>query len=264
MKPFGAFREGDADITPAVLAIGRPGFPQALIGTLRRLANVGHCMVFSLKEEGATRCLLDIGNIPIGGDLGVAYSEHFHAADPNRDAILSEARSAAPIVLPIFARRMYSDSYRKLFFDDSGIVDKFATAIWVEGACFYVNFYRIRSQGRFAPEEVHRLKKVAPAVSALVARHFQDESAPHLDPEQSLARVLATSPPFDGLTGRERDVCRRILLGLSSEAISAELGISLHSTLTYRKRAYEKLGISSQNELFGMVLRLLTSSHNLN
>jgi DNA-binding CsgD family transcriptional regulator len=264
MKPLGAFRDSAGDITPAVLAIGRPGFPHALIGTLRRLANVGHCMVFSLAAEGASRCVLDIGNIPIGGDLGVAYSGHFHAADPNRDAILSEADSPAPIVLPTFARRMYNDSYRKLFFDDSGIVDKFATAIWVEGACFYVNFYRVKSQGRFVPAEIERLKKIAPTVSAAVARHFQDQPALGLDPGQRLAQLLATNPRFDGLTGRERDVCRRILLGFSSEAISAELGVSLHSTLTYRKRAYEKLGISAQNELFGMVLRALTSSRDLN
>src|SRR5262249_39014183 len=162
--------------------------------------------------------LLDIGNIPIGGDLGVAYSEQFHAADPNRDAIFSEAAKPEPIVLPTFARRMYSDSYRKLFFDDSGIVDKFATAIWVESACFYVNFYRIKSQGRFAPEEIERLKKVAPAVSAAVARHFQDQPASELDPGHRLAQLLASNPPFDGLTGRERDVCRRILVGFSSEA----------------------------------------------
>jgi DNA-binding CsgD family transcriptional regulator len=264
MKPLGAFTDSVGDITPAVLAIGRPGFPQALIGTLRRLANVGHCMVFSLAPEGAVRCLLDIGNIPIGGELGLAYSEHFHLADPNRDAILSRAESPTPIVLPTFVRRMYGNSYRKLFFDDSGIIDKFATAIWADGGCFYVNFYRIRSQGRFAAIEVERLTRAAPAVSATVARHFQEARSPDLDPGRRLANLLAGSPPFDALTGREREVCRRILLGFSSEAISAELGISLHSTLTYRKRAYEKLGISSQNELFGMVLGLVTLGCGLN
>ncbi len=62
---------------------------------------------------------------------------------------LADMATAAPILLPTFARRMYSDSYRKIFFEDSDIVDKFATAIWVEDTCFYVNFYRITSQGRF-------------------------------------------------------------------------------------------------------------------
>jgi DNA-binding CsgD family transcriptional regulator len=257
MRPRGALTDAASDITPAVLAIGRPSFPQALITTLRRLAGVGHCMVFSFTRQAPVRCLLDIGNIPIGGDLGIAYSEHFHAADPNRDAIFAGQGRDAPIVLPAFAPRMYNGSYRKVFFDNSGIVDKFAASIWVDSACFYVNFYRIRSQGRFRPDEVLRLRRIAPTLSAAVARHFQEEGGPQHDPVEEITTLIATKEPLASLTGREQEVCRGILSGLSSEAISAELGISLHSTLTYRKRAYEKLGISSQNELFGIVLRLL-------
>jgi DNA-binding CsgD family transcriptional regulator len=256
-----AFREqAISDITPAVLAIGRPSFPNALIGALRRVADVGHCMVFSFAGERSATCLLDAGNIPIGRDLGVAYSGHFHLSDPNRDAIFEGQANAKPVLLPTFTRRMYSDSYRKIFFEDSDIVDKCATAIWVEGACFYVNFYRITSQGRFAREEVQRLMAVAPAVSAAVARHFQQDVAAEAgDPLQRLKTLFANAAPFAALTGREKDVCLRILSGFSSEAIAAELGISLHSALTYRKRAYEKLGISAQNELFSIVLRLMVS-----
>ncbi|MET4092535.1 DNA-binding CsgD family transcriptional regulator [Bradyrhizobium sp. S3.5.5] len=76
--------------------------------------------------------------------------------------------------------------------------------------------------------------------------------------------MFATRAPLSALTPREQDVCRRILLGFSSEAISQALGISLHSTLTYRKRAYERLGISSQNELFAIVLGLLSGPGHLN
>ncbi|MET4066851.1 DNA-binding CsgD family transcriptional regulator [Bradyrhizobium sp. S3.2.6] len=67
-------------------------------------------------------------------------------------------------------------------------------------------------------------------------------------PGQNLAALFATCAPLSALTPREQEVCRHILLGLGSEAISQALGISLHSTQTYRKRAYERLGISAQNE----------------
>ena len=250
------------DITPAVLAIGRPNFPEALIGALQRIANVGHCMVFSFAGERTAKCLLDIGNIPIGRDLGVAYSGHFHQSDPNRDTIFRDQANAAPILLPTFARRMYSDSYRKIFFEDSDIVDKFATAIWVEDTCYYVNFYRITAQGRFGRNELQRLSTVAPAVGAAVARHFLRDAVPKDDAANRLQALLATAEPFKSLTGRERDVCLGILTGRSSEAIASELGIGLHSALTYRKRAYDKLNISSQNELFGLVLRLMAQSLN--
>jgi DNA-binding CsgD family transcriptional regulator len=260
VKEKSAFRQhAIGDITPAVLAIGRPTFPQVLIGALRRVADVGHCMVFSFEGERSANCLLDAGNIPIGRDLGVAYSGHFFQSDPNRDAILSGQANATPVLLPTFARRMYRNSYRKIFFEDSDIVDKCATAIWVEDTCFYVNFYRVTSQGRFGRNEVQRLMAVAPAVSAAVARHFQRDEAVEGDPAQSLKRLFTSATPFAALTGREKEVCLRILSGFSSEAIASELGISLHSALTYRKRAYEKLGISAQNELFSIALRLMVS-----
>ena len=249
------------DITPAVLAIGRSDFPEVLIDTLRRQADVGHCMVFALSRAGAVDCLLDAGNIPIGGDLGAAYAGQFHESDPNRD-VLFETEGGAPIMLPSFAPRMYGARYRKIFFLDSGIVDKCATAIWTGDTCFYVNFYRITAQGRFSDAERVRLQTIAPAIGASVARHFQQAST--TTPDQNLAALFATRAPLSALTPREQEVCRRILLGFSSEAISQALGISLHSTLTYRKRAYQRLGISSQNELFSIVLRLLASPRGLN
>jgi DNA-binding CsgD family transcriptional regulator len=248
-----------SDVTPAVLAIGRPDFSKVLIDTLRGQAGVGHCMVFALARNGLARCLLDAGNIPIGADLGAAYAGQFHESDPNRDAMF-EGQGTAPIMLPAFAPRMYGARYRKIFFDESGIVDKCATAIWVDDTCFYVNFYRIAAQGRFSDAQRVRLRAIAPAIGASVARHFQQGATT----EQTLAALFAGRAPLADLTPREREVCRRILLGFSSEAISQALGISLHSTLTYRKRAYERLGISSQHELFSIVLGLLSGLHDLN
>ncbi|WP_426423465.1 helix-turn-helix transcriptional regulator [Bradyrhizobium genosp. A] len=256
-----ASHPASGDVTPAVLAIGRPDFPKILIDTLRRQAGVGHCMVFALTRAGAASCLLDAGNIPTGGDLGAAYAGQFHESDPNRDALF-EGEGSAPIVLPSFAPRMYGARYRKIFFSDSNIVDKCATAIWTGDTCFYVNFYRITAQGRFSDSERARLQAIAPAIGASVARHFQQAGT--ATPDQNLAALFATRAPLSTLTPREQEVCRHILLGLSSEAISQALGISLHSTLTYRKRAYERLGISAQNELFLIVLGLLAGPGRLN
>ena len=89
---------------------------------------------------------------------------------------------------------------------------------------------------------------------------------PHLDGVDAvpMRALAARQQPLARLTGREQEVCLRILSGLSSEAIAASLGIGLHSALTYRKRAYDKLGISSQNELFAIALRLTASVRQLN
>jgi DNA-binding CsgD family transcriptional regulator len=242
-------------LAPVVLAIGQPSFPGALIGSLREVANVGHCMVFAFDEERSAHCPLGLGNIGIGPELGAAYAGHFYVADPNRETILERRSAQQPIVLPSFSRRMYADNYRKLFFEDARIVDKIAAAFWIEKICFYVNFYRTADQGIFTRSEAARLSGLAPALTAIVARHCQTRDT--AGPAEKLEKLFATAGRFKALTTREKEVCLRILSGYGSEAISGELGVSLHSTFTYRKRAYEKLGISSQNELFGIVLGLM-------
>ncbi|CCE06990.1 putative transcriptional regulatory protein (HTH-type), LuxR family [Bradyrhizobium sp. STM 3843] len=263
MEARGAFIDAAGAVSPVVLAIGQSSFPQVLIEALGAVANVGHCMVFAFDDERSARWALSVGNIGIGPDLGAAYSEHFHVADPNRDAIFAARSGCRHIMLPSFARRMYARAYRKLFFESSEIVDKVACAIWAGSACYYVNFYRTAPQGCFRADERQRLGTVAPLVSAAVARHFQAD-APAADPAQKLAALFAAHEPLASLTSREKAVCLRILSGYSSEAIAADLGISLNSTFTYRKRAYQKLNIASQNELFGIALRLMASPPPLN
>jgi DNA-binding CsgD family transcriptional regulator len=56
------------------------------------------------------------------------------------------------------------------------------------------------------------------------------------------------------LTEREADVCARIVLGMSTTGIALDLRISKNTVATLRKRAYDRLGISSQNELFAICL----------
>jgi len=56
------------------------------------------------------------------------------------------------------------------------------------------------------------------------------------------------------LSPREIEVCIRIMLGVTSEGIGIDLGISRNTVLTYRKRAYARLNISSQNQLFRLLM----------
>lgn len=254
-----------AGLDQAILRVGDHAFPDALMGHLRRIAAVDHCMVFAFMPDNTTRCLLTAGNITIGSDLGAAYAGHFHASDPNKEAIFNREGVADPVLMPFMARRMYRRDYRKLFFDDSGIVDKFAAAVWHEGVCIYTNFYRIEASGGYSAAQLAALNRVSPLVAASIARHFQlvHRAAPTQgDAAATLQRAFDLAP-LNALTTRERDVCSRILRGFSSEAIARELAISLNSVLTYRRRAYQRLGITSQNELFSIVMTLTSTRRDL-
>jgi DNA-binding CsgD family transcriptional regulator len=56
-----------------------------------------------------------------------------------------------------------------------------------------------------------------------------------------------------GLTRRELSVCALALVGMTIEGSALELNVKKSTIITYRKRAYERLGISSLNELFSIL-----------
>ena len=93
----------------------------------------------------------------------------------------------------------------------------------------------------------------ADVMLALLAQH--DAHRPpvrNAAPDDLYRRRLRQIAPQ--LAGRELDVCIGIVQGRCSEAIALALGISINTVLTYRKRAYARLGISSHNELMRLVL----------
>jgi len=259
-----ASREGQSFVAngleQAILRVGDGAFSDALMTCLRRLAGVDHCMVFAFANDRNAECLLTAGDIAIGEDLGSAYAGHFHANDPNKEIIFQRASESNAVLMPFVARRMYRSDYRKLFFDDSGIVDKFASALWHDGMCIYANFYRLASTGRYSERQVATLHRTGPSIVAAITRHCQLLSGLRKPEEADASRLLKqafVAAPLDALTARERDVCLGILRGLSSEAIAGELAISVNTVLTYRRRAYQRLGITSQNELFSLVMARL-------
>ena len=56
-----------------------------------------------------------------------------------------------------------------------------------------------------------------------------------------------------GISNRERDIIRLLVLNYSSKAISSKLNISPHTVDTHRRNILKKLNISSTGELIGML-----------
>ncbi len=93
---------------------------------------------------------------------------------------------------------------------------------------------------------------------ALLERHFALAGDDTTDEPGAVRRAIEAAGCEGGrapLSAREAAVCTRIVAGCSTEAIGIDLGVSRHSVISYRRRAFEKLGIATQRELFTLVLR---------
>lgn len=78
-----------------------------------------------------------------------------------------------------------------------------------------------------------------------------------------LAKKLASKAPlatdrerYDRLTGRERDVLRRVALGYSAPEIGSQLHISPKTVDTYKQRIQEKVELSHRSQYVQFALKL--------
>jgi DNA-binding CsgD family transcriptional regulator len=137
-----------------------------------------------------------------------------------------------------------------------------------DGSVFAVNFYRHQHQSAFQDRQISDLEPLAPVLLALARKHIalvQAGTAPDIAldmpqaPPQGLLQPLAALRQRlvgiqPGLTGRELDVCSRLLQGMTQEGIASDLGLALPTVKTYRNRAFDRLGIHFRNELFALAL----------
>ncbi len=243
-----------------ILDVGKPGFDAAYSSYLRECADISDYMIASYRPGGNTEPQLLMSSSP---ELSTLYRAAFYKQDPNRPVMLDQPKDGMVFHFPsLLDSTHYSSIYRRAVFQSSGIIDKFGMASWNNGICYYINYYRMHGETPFSNRDRRQLIEVSELLSNLVTRHFEvrQEQAPPSTVfcEPNLEQIVRELSPQSPLTEREAQVCTLILTGCSSEAIALRLGIAVSSVLTYRRRAYERLSIVSQNELFARVLGKLS------
>lgn len=248
-------------LTTLAEALGTPAFEKHLLAFLNRVLPVDHVAVFTFDPSGRADHLFTTSRMRPEAvqSLTEAYMGGGYAQDPN----LPLVRALKPgTLIDHGLDATYDPAYRAQFFAESGLIDKASTVATAGGGTVYCNFYRLQDSGRFSENDWTQLRALLPLVTHLIAAHRRlTPVAPQRSAQSVIHSIISrAAPPFDRLTNREREVCARILLGYSSEAIALDLGVAPSSIMTYRKRAYEKLGITGQSELFSLCLGAIEPS----
>lgn len=247
--------------------IGLNEFDRTLFTFLNEILFIDHFAVFTYSEEEGAGHLFTRSIMPADEAEGLAkdYVDEYHLRDPyfSQGKEQQGGRDGKPVHPSL--KDEYDPEYRDHFFIQHNLVDKVSITRKVDEGYIYCNYYRIGESGQFTPRERQLFDCILPLITNLIACHFKilrlhGESNPD---EAPTARSLVHSiisrrvQPFDKLTKRESEVCERILVGFTSTGISLDLDIAESSVNTYRRRAYEKLEIATQNELFSMCISAL-------
>lgn len=139
------------------------------------------------------------------------------------------------------------------------IVEKLTLARWADGGWVVLSLYRDSGWGCFSDEEQERIAALSHLLLPLLRKHYQlTVESPRLGTKRQarIQEMTARMASLEAnLTERECAVCARTATGLTAKTIAQELGIKVSSVLTYRRRAYERLSISSGYELAALMMR---------
>jgi DNA-binding CsgD family transcriptional regulator len=145
---------------------------------------------------------------------------------------------------------------RERLYSSVGIAGKLSLIMRRHCDAITLSVHRSESVGCFNNKDVDTMRALSGILAATVERHVSIIEPGSLSNVAELERLIAEIPSVPSLSKREIAVCARIIMGYSTEGIALDLGVSMHSIATYRRRAYAKLRVSSQNEVFLLLLGL--------
>jgi DNA-binding CsgD family transcriptional regulator len=240
---------------PAIAALGRAGFASELLAALNRSVPVDHACLMRVVDR-ARPPVLESASWRGGTHVAQvqrAYLDGLYRFDPN----LNLPPRSAVAVMHLRRDELAHAEYREACFVRAGLLERLTIAATDEGQLMLLNLYRLDAGGPFAAEEIAALTELSRFLAALAVKHVGTLGMllRSRDRADRIAALAARLHARDGrLTLREREVLSRVMLGVSSEGIALDLGIGLNTVLTYRKRAYARLGVTSQAELFSLCL----------
>lgn len=241
-------------------ALASARFAEGLLQFVHEAAGADHCIVYRFAQDGARvlgAASLDGSNLARRNALRYT-GEGFWQRDPFVGG--RGGRASGPSLARVEAGDIPDLELREEFYLRPRMREKVFISGARGSALYAVSVFRSRSAGCFSSGDIGRMGACAELLLSCASQHDRLASERH-----DAAAELASVPQIEerirawqrGLTGREAQVCARILYGRSAEGIGLELGISAESVATYRKRAYRRLRIATRHELLKAYLRSL-------
>lgn len=248
-----------AQLVDAIGSQDPEALARGILDAVSPIVNAQHCTVFAHEAQRNPRLLSGAadGGPWIAFRCGAQHARDFASQDGLR-AVLERKPAVGPVGAMIVCRQrtdeMPFESLRRECLEPAELVDRLSVVIRsAESTWLVAHLYRDAEHGLFGAEEIEALIGLARLIGRCLARHY----ACDVDGVAGVRGSVSERMEEIGsrLTDREREVLTRILDGVTVNRIAEDLRLRPTTVATYRLRAYEKLGVTTRQELFAAVLR---------
>lgn len=242
------------DISSLIRAIGEPLFGAELLMFLNRICGAEHCAIFDW-HAGSPRQLIAIS--VDGSDqatrrtsqyLSTGLWRHDQAFKCTQDQVISPT----PSIQHVDIRDLPHNDLRHEIYESSQVRQRLLLCGDGNRNGPVLSILRSERKGCMSESETVALASVSHALLSILGKQNEitwqrDRLSSALTSLETIQSCIQRAP--EHLPRREAEVCARIVYGISTIGIALDLDIGEQTVTTYRKRAYQRLGIASQREL---------------
>lgn len=251
----------ESAIAAAIDSLRQEGFAEALWQLCRLLAAPDNLIVLAYRDSGPPLVLQQREGHPrVFQRLKSTYLAGAYRLDPYFALHLARAADGAYRLRDIAPDAFRRSRYFIDYFDATTLVDEIAFAVTLsEGLSLSLCLGRDATSGQaFGAGEMAACMRLAPVIAALSRVEWRglDRGA---GPVEDTPGLLIQAARLHGiaLSPRQAMVALMILRGHSTPSIALTLGVSPQTVKVFRKQLYARCGISSQAELFSLMLPML-------
>lgn len=253
----------EASLGDCIRAVGQKGFESILHRWLHRCVPFDNLIILAYRDGGAPIVFYRHCDSPqVFAQLDTTYLSGAYLLDPYHDLHLQRVPAGAYRLRDVAPDAFHRSRYFRGYYQQTTLLDELTFVAYPQAdLSFNICLGRDATSGLpFATREVETATRIAPVVTALAEAHWKGLSAQSGPAEDTGARLVAAVQDRHGihLSPRQAEVALLILRGHSTVSIGLRMGISAQTVKVFRKQLYARCGITSQAELFALLVPLLS------
>jgi DNA-binding CsgD family transcriptional regulator len=248
---------GTRNLCEVVKSIGTETYGNACFLLLEQALNAEHWALFRFRSGNPLKCVATgSGHHRVAARENIdRFVTHCHNVDPSVRAV--GKRNCSPTLTKLAIDDIEDPQYRHCF-ELTHVRERVSLFSWIGVDLYQLSVFRGPRQSSFSPGEMNYFAALAELLLRTAQKHEilvdQPQTFPRHLSIEGIERLLKLCSPT--LSERECEVCARAVAGKTIEGTSLDLDIRRTSVITYRQRAYQKLGISRTNELVALLNNL--------
>ncbi len=257
-------------LAAAIASLGSKQFPNDLHAWLQRVLNFDNITMLAYFPKRKPSLLMAAHHRPqVHAAMEGTYLTGAYLLDPFYQLHVNRAPSGMYRLSDVAPDKFRGNQYYLDYYLATTLVDEIAFVSYPSpGVTLQICLGRdIITKTRFPSRELAAAHRIAPIMTSLTCRHWRDlasvEETANTETTGNLIEVMRTSRNIS-LSPRQAEVAMLVLQGHSSVSIGLRLQLSPQTVKVFRKQLYKKCGISSQSELFRLMLPLLGTVSDFN